>query len=866
MSRETSMKKDNIKRTILLSLLMILVLCAAFSRIIIKRGSVLIYPGDSFEQMYQFYVGGWERMRSLSVAEWDWSLGLGGSFFSYVYYFVTSPFFLLSVLFSKDFIKYTFLYFNLLKMFCLFICSYCWLNKMSKKWLSSFVGSCVITFSGWVFYYFNYNCFLDALVFYPIILYFTEKYLQEDKKFCLIISVGLLGIINYYFLYMFIPFLWMYALFRYIVIHQDKIDIKRICIEALRFAAYTILGVLVSAVVLFPCAKLITENVRFSQVEISHFFLGKKDLFKIVSSLFVPIAERFNPNVLINVSNHNSLGWGGGSSIYSLLLAPCSIILLFFTKNKTNKISFIVFYTSLAIMMSIFPFYRLFQFTIDSRWFYMMIFLNAMCIAYVIDYHLEFGFSKKVIRVAFILELLIFIGLIGMSYILDFYQQSKWLSTMIIMSFVFILLYWLWFEFRIKYTNIILVMIVCVECIYSGHIYNLNNEPIHASFFSNRELSTKAISLIEEYDETDGFYRVLYGSNKEGFDVWDGNYDLFSPNEPMAKNFAGVSFYSTIYSGGAENYLKRFKGDGWSMPQLKGRMESYNLLSTKYWYANYKQMRPPFGYDLVLEKDGVYIYENQYYINLGFAYDKTINETEILTKDFLQQDILMLDYLVTDVSENTIEDYNIDSDLKHVGIYDPGYVHEIKFDTYIEDETYYFMTFGIDNIIIRLYSGESLVFSDKMYQFNYSDVQITSDMKVDRIQFESNDTYGYGDQIYIYSRPLENYDEWHKNAQAKSFQNVVVSKDYIEADITIDENATHVFTSIPDDDGWRVYADGEEIDTYTCQLGFIGFDLTPGQHHIEFIYRMPYLRVGIICSISAIVLAIILSKKSKKYN
>ena len=34
------MKKDNIKKTILLSLLMIFVLCAAFSRIIIKRGSV----------------------------------------------------------------------------------------------------------------------------------------------------------------------------------------------------------------------------------------------------------------------------------------------------------------------------------------------------------------------------------------------------------------------------------------------------------------------------------------------------------------------------------------------------------------------------------------------------------------------------------------------------------------------------------------------------------------------------------------------------------------------------------------------------------------------------------------------------------
>lgn len=65
--------------------------------------------------------------------------------------------------------------------------------------------------------------FLDAFLLYPLILGFAEVYLKENKILPLVLGIGALGIINYYFLYMFVPFLCLYALIRYIEISRNNL-------------------------------------------------------------------------------------------------------------------------------------------------------------------------------------------------------------------------------------------------------------------------------------------------------------------------------------------------------------------------------------------------------------------------------------------------------------------------------------------------------------------------------------------------------------------------------------------------------------------------------------------------------------------
>ena len=178
--------------------------------IFIKNKGILIYPGDSFEEFFQYLNGGWQKMHDCNLSFWDWSIGLGANSFSYSLYYLFSPFFWILVLFPKRMIPYLMTFLGIIKLLCIFIFSNLWLKKLNRSELTRFIGSCMITFSGWIFFYFHYYNFTDAFVFFPLILYYIEDFLQNGKYKGIIFSLFLLTINNYYFLYLFIQFLDIY--------------------------------------------------------------------------------------------------------------------------------------------------------------------------------------------------------------------------------------------------------------------------------------------------------------------------------------------------------------------------------------------------------------------------------------------------------------------------------------------------------------------------------------------------------------------------------------------------------------------------------------------------------------------------------
>ena len=832
----------------------------SFFYVAINNRSVLIYSGDSFEQMYKFYLGGWQRYRELAVSQWDWSLGLGGSFFSYVYYFATSPFFLLSLIFDQDLLKYCIYYFTLLKLFVLFLGTYYWLGKLTENQISRFVGGLVFTFSGWVFFFLTYNWFLDAFVFYPFILGAIEEYFSSKKVAKLAILTGLLGIVNYYFLYMFIPFMCMYALFRYVLRNKENLSLKSVCVEALKFVGVVLLGIAVSAVILLPCAHIVMRNNRFSNVAYTSFLLGKKDVFKILSSLFLPVIYRFNSNVLIDITNHNSLGWGGGASIYSSLLTPISIFLLLGTKDKFQKIAYIVFYALLGMMMCIFPFYKLFQMTIDSRWFYMIIFLNVMTIVYVLEQLKSKTLSIKWVCLSSALTAVFLGGLVIISKILNLTYETKWLTITFFAAFVLIILFCVSMCLYPK-KPVVLAVIMMLECIWCGYVYNARNLPLDADVFEREEFSGDAAEYIKNLENENGFYRILQLNNV----VIDEETTLSSYNDPFAYDYAGASFYSTVYSTEGNGFLNRIKGT-WYMDINGEKFETYNLLSVKYLYTYDDLNVIPYGFKEIYKTDRYTVYENQYYIELGYTYNKTISQNEVVYADVLFQDTVFLEYLVNDISNNTLSNEKYISPLNLVGIYPTGNMNSIQFEEPIVNQIIHIMNFGNDNLIVKMYFEDECVFEKEYYQFGYVSLAVNEQMPVDRIEFQSDDWYFHGNEIYVYQKDLEFYENWFTDASSRSFTNVTMESDYLRAEISIEGNYTHVYSAIPYDSGWDVFCDGKKVDTYCAQLGMIGFDLPEGDHVVEFKYHTPWLNAGVIISLVAVLFAVYLDFRANRKN
>ena len=106
------------------------------------------------------------------------------------------------------------------------------------------------------------------------------------------------------------------------------------------------------------------------------------------------------------------------------------------------------------------------------------------------------------------------------------------------------------------------------------------------------------------------------------------------------------------------------------------------------------------------------------------------------------------------------------------------------------------------------------------------------------------------------------YQTWYESKVKESFYDVnVINDDHIRAKIDISDKDKYVFTSIPYDKGWKVYVNGQRISTEKVQLGFIGFQLTPGSYLVEFKYEIPFLKIGALISMISSILLIILTRR-----
>ena len=111
-----------------------------------------------------------------------------------------------------------------------------------------------------------------------------------------------------------------------------------------------------------------------------------------------------------------------------------------------------------------------------------------------------------------------------------------------------------------------------------------------------------------------------------------------------------------------------------------------------------------------------------------------------------------------------------------------------------------------------------------------------------------------------------NPDEFKKAASYLAEGNLNItdySDTYIEGTLTAKDDQ-FVFTTIPYDKYWRVYVDGERVETYATMDTLLAFDIEAGEHEIEMKYVSTpfYLGIGIgIAGVGILVALIFLDRK-----
>ncbi len=73
-----------------------------------------------------------------------------------------------------------------------------------------------------------------------------------------------------------------------------------------------------------------------------------------------------------------------------------------------------------------------------------------------------------------------------------------------------------------------------------------------------------------------------------------------------------------------------------------------------------------------------------------------------------------------------------------------------------------------------------------------------------------------------------------------------------------------VLTTIPYSTGWKIWVDGQEVDTYKILDSLLGFTISKGTHRIEYRYTTPLLLEGSLVSVASLLLLSLILYKRKK--
>lgn len=794
---------------------------------------IFIFEGDVLNQNVKMTLQAWKRLHEGEGFWWNWSNFLGASYIGTAsYYGFGSIFFWLTILVPlKEMVIPMFLYTNILKAIAAVTGGYLWIEKATKSKEGAFAASLIVAFSGFVLTNFNNNVMYDAICFMPWCLYYTECFLKNDcKKAGVAISVGIIGLTNYYFLYLFLPFLCFYALFRYLMLNQ--FEIKACFKKALEFLVYVFLGIGLSCVLLVPSFYALLNNPRSSELPGLFDTISKFDIYRLITGFLNPVNDwRINNNYYVNTMVYEGIGYSGGMVVYSFILFPFLFPLLLALKNKKEKFCLLSFYGLYGFFCLFKVFYVLFNQNLESRWMMNIVFLNAFLVGTIIAHRKEIG-AKLFGISAFLVS-----GLIAACLVMThhFYLSPEiWGWKIIVRNAciaIFLLMMYAILFAKVKKDRMFKIgLVFCLIGELGFSYWNIfYNDGYNLDPMSKEELNAYSLdydSTIDKIKQMDfDFYRIDQMTLK-----------TLHENDSYLYNYHSFNGYTSIYNYNQIPFVDgRFKVSySWNFYPQPGKWLLKSRLGSKYFIQYDETDQIPYGYSYLFDGENeTVVYENQYSLPLAYTKQGSLSTEELSQYSMFMQDRLLINNIALESGDNP--DYSMihnlveviqgatDSFEVNVSEYDGGYLYvEFEEHTSVAYEIYDRNNQMIDyNYLIR--------------DLNYSAIPLPGDAARVTITVLHPVNVYYDDMTWCSS--------WYENTKNESIQNLSWDQNSVSGIMNMHQQGW-VFTSIPYDEGWQLKVDGEKHEYICADLGFIGFELEPGEHTIQLDFKPMGLKLG----------------------
>lgn len=832
--------------------------------------------------MYHLFVE-----HKLEIPLWDMHIGYGSDILTTLHYYVIGdPLTLLSVFVPAEKTEYLYAFLIFLRIYLAGVAfsRYCFYHKNSKQ--ATLLGALIYIFAGWTIYAsMKHPYFSNPMIYLPLILLGIDKIYRREKPYTFIWSVTLAAVSNFYFFYMIGIFMVLYAAFDYFVVFTEKKERKPVCIIkwAGIFAGYSVIAVLLSAVVLLPVIMPVFGTDRFQ------------------AENYVPLLydRIYYEKYLSCLIGENMIQWG----VAGYTAVAMTGVFVLFSKRKFNTV--LKWGFVLLNIFLLFPFagHALNGFSyVSNRW----IWAYGMMIAYIFVkiypeiFRLDMKEKRKV--------LFLLLVYCGAALFPEVSRTERNMTAMILLviATLAVLLYGSVLQ-RKRNLCMIISVLLTVGILFNIY-YQYSYEKDYLSEFADRG---KALEKLESGTDL----AVLDTEDKSVF-RYDQLDALSYGNSAMYMGTNSTSYYFSLASGGIGQFFdEMYLNTPWEQQyeNLDGRTILDRLASVKYFVIKNGEYRYlPYGYYWLngsSEKNGkIYeAFESRETLPMGYTYDSYISREmyEKLSVTEKQQALLqgaVLENSSLPEAEPMFSDREIPYTIRKgrgctvkdgkIRVTKEGAKLVLSFDGMKNSETYLIVE-GLDydglspretvsekkwnkmsryeknQIIhqdshwrywkesqkasvtvsgrfpdktIRIFTDKYNAYSGK-HNFLCNTGYKTESRQEITLTFEKTGVYTF-DDLRIVCQPMNQIDHWTENLKNDILTDISVENNKMTGKISLNQPKALVL-SVPYSNGFQAYVDGKKTEIKRANTMYMALELSKGDHEICLVYRTPFLTMGV---------------------
>jgi len=754
-------------------------------------------------------------------------IGAGQNIFHFSYYGLLNPMILLSYLAPKIEMTTYIIGANIFLFVLSSLLLYYFLEKHTNSEYHAFLATIILIFSSsFLFHFHRHFMFVSYMPFLILGLLGIDQYFEKEKKTLLTISTFLMIMTSYYYSIIGIVIFLIYGTYCYLEKKKEKRK-KEVLKDAIKFIFPIGIAILMAGILLLPTAHAILSGRGSSEQVFS-------------------LKELLLPKLNIEATLYDT---------YSLGLTSISLIALVYASMKKEKRIRTLSIIILAIM--IFPFFIYLLnggLYIRNKVFIPFLPLIGIILVNFLDDLFQNHIKLKPLMVVFGVLSLLSLFSIHKTPLFFFYLD-------ILMTFIILIIYQ---KTKKRLVMILPILLIVLTNWFIGQ---------KTDMFIPKEFLQEVFSTKKEE-------RLKKQLEKEPYMVRSADLDstLYTVNKIISPKHYTTSIYSSTYHKDYQSFQRNiFKNP---LPNRNKLIlaQSNNILFQTFMgikYISYSG-EPAIGYQPVTQNKKRKIYQNDNVLPIAYATSNIISQKDFESLSYPENERALIgNVVVTNKKTNiSLEQkskeifpfYHLPSSTKNLKIRKKKekYIIDAKEDTRISiplnqmiENQILFITFDVENQtscdaptqkigINGIYNKKSCIDSEYQNDNNTFHYVLSKNKPWNKLSILVGEGHYVIKNIKTY---LLNYQEiTTKVKNLDTWKIKTNNSDTLEGTIEVHQNG-YFATSIPYDEGFKIYVDGKEQNYEKVNTAFIGFPIKKGAHSIKMVYQSPLLKEGIIISI-----------------